>query len=161
VLLEFSSARAPGPPVTERAWQRSYRPGGLLLAAGLVAYLLDTSLPDTSLGGLPGQVLTVAGACLVTSALVARRRTAADARREPRRWTIDDEELTAANRLGSVRWSWTQVGRVEEHADAYLLHRDGDPHTAAFDVPRDTLTAAQEAEFRGFLTARGLLPADL
>jgi hypothetical protein len=149
--LEFSSTRAPGPPPrADGRWLRSYWPGGVAFGLGLIL-----SVPS---GGL-GSVAVLAGACLLTNALVVRRRAAADVEREPRKWTIDDEELRSGNRLGSVRWTWIQVKRVVEHPDAYLLYRSDSPHTATFDVPRDTLTPAEDAEFRAFLSARGLLPA--
>ena len=156
MLLEFSSTRAPGPPPrADGRWQRSYWPGGIAFAAGLILYL-----PDGWPGQLAGQVVAVVGACLLSSALVARRRAAADTGREPRRWTIDDEELRAANGLGSVRWTWIQVKRVVERPEVYLLYQSDSPHTATFDVPRDTLTTAQDTEFRTFLAGRGLLRAD-
>lgn len=152
MLLEFSSARPPGPPSVSGRWQRSYWPGGALFAVGLVLYL-----PDSWLGDIAGQVAGILGGCLLASAAVARRRAAADARRAPRQWTIDDEELRAGNLLGSVRWAWLQVQRVVEHPDVYLLHQSDNPHAATFDVPRDTLTSSQDAEFRAFLAGRGLL----
>jgi hypothetical protein len=151
--LEFSSTRPPGPPPRSDGRRlRSYWPGGALFGAGLLLYL-----PDTWPGNLTGQVIGLLGGCLLASALVTRRRTAADAHREPRRWTIDDEQLKAGNRLGSVRWTWIQVTRVVERPDVYLLYQSDSPHTATFDVPRDTLTPAEDSEFRSFLVARGLL----
>jgi hypothetical protein len=148
--LEFTSAHRPSTPTGRR--QLSYWPGGLLLAAGLILYL-----PDSRLGDMAGQVLAVVGGCLLANTMVARRKAAA--RPEPRHWTITDEDLEAASQLGSVRWTWTQVQRAEEHPDAYLLYQSESPHTAAFDVPRDTLSPADDAAFRTFLTDRGLLPS--
>jgi hypothetical protein len=156
MLLEFSSTRTPGPPpLSDGRWQRSYWPGGILFAIGLILYL-----PGTWLGNLAGQVIGIVGGCLLASALVARRRAAADARREPRRWTITEEELKAGSRLSSVRWTWIQVKRVVERPEVYLLYQSDSPHTATFDVPRDTLTPAQDTEFRAFLAGLGLLRAD-
>jgi len=87
------------------------------------------------------------------------RRAADDAGREVDPETITDDELRAANSLGSVRWTWPQVRRVVERPEVYLLYQSDSPHTATFDVPRDTLTPEQEAQFRSLLTDRGLLPA--
>lgn len=148
--LEFSSARPPGPPpLSDGRWQRSYWPGGLVFATGMAV--------DVVGAGWLGQVVGLVGVCLLSSTFVARRHAAADAKREPRRWTITDEELRTVNGLGSVRWTWIQVRRVVEHPDAYLLYQSDSPHSAPFDVPRDGLTAAQEAEFRAFLAGRDLL----
>jgi hypothetical protein len=153
--LEFSSTRAPGPPpLSDGRWQRSYWPGGILFAAGLALYL-----PALAVISLLGHVAGIAGACLMANALVTRRRAKADADREPRLWTIDDEQLRAANSLGSVRWTWPQVRRVDERPEVYLLYQSDSPHTAPFDVPRDTLTPDQDAQFRAFLAGRGLLAA--
>lgn len=153
MLLEFTSTRPPGRPVADRRWQRSYYPAGAAFTVSVLLYV-----PDSGLANLAGWLLAVAGGCLLGNTIVARRRHSADATREPRHWTIDDEHLRAANRLGSVRWTWTQVRRAEEHPDAYLLYQSDNPHTAAFDVPRDTLTPAQDAELRTLLAGRGLLP---
>ena len=152
MLLEFSSTRPPGPPAAGRPWQRSYWPGGVTIAIG-VALLL----PDGWGASMFGQFLAVIGGCLLGSAIVARRRVVADAGREPRRWTINDDGLRSGNRLGSVRWTWTQVHRVVEHPDVYLLYQSDNPHTPTFDVPRETLAPDQDNEFRTFLTDRGLL----
>jgi hypothetical protein len=151
VRLEFTSARPPWAP--ESRWPHSYWPGGILFAAGLILYL-----PDRWPAHLAGQIAAIAGGCLLANTAVTRRRAAAP--RDPRQWTITDEELRAANRLGSVRWKWIQVHRVTEHPDVFLLYQSDNPHTAAFDVPRDTLTPEQDNEFRAFLTGRGLLPAE-
>lgn len=154
MLLEFSSTRPPGPPAGDRPWQRSYWPGGVIVAIGL-ALLLPGGLGVNVLG----QFVAVLGGCLLGSAVVARRLLAADADREPRLWTINDDGLRSGNRLGSTCWTWTQVRRVVERPDVYLLYQSDSPHTATFDVPRETLTPDQDSEFRAFLTARGLLPA--
>jgi hypothetical protein len=153
VHLEFSSTRPPGEPAADRRWQRSYWPGGLLLAAGAALHL-----PGTWPTNLTGQIVALLGGCLLASTFVTRRRLAADTTREPRRWTITDEDLKAANTLGSVRWTWIQVKRVVERPEVYLLYQTDSPHTATFDVPRDTLTPTQDTEFRAFLSTRGLLP---
>jgi hypothetical protein len=50
------------------------------------------------------------------------------------------------------------VQRAVELPDAYLLYQSESPHTAAFDVPRGTLTPSQDAELRASLADRGLLP---
>lgn len=151
--LEFSSTRPPGPPTTDRPWQRSYWPGGATVAIGLALFL-----PDGWGATMLGQFVTVIGGCLLGNAIVARRRLAAVGSREPRQWTITDDGLRSGNRLGSVYWTWNQVHRVVEHPDVYLLYPSDSPHTATFDVPRDALTPDQDSEFRAFLTARGLLP---
>ena len=153
MLLEFSSTRPPGPPSADRAWQRSYWPGGATVAIGL-ALLLSGGWGVTVLG----QFVAVIGGCLLGNALVARRRLAADAGREPRQWTINDNGLRSGNRLGSVHWTWIRVRRVVERPDVYLLYQSDSPHTATFDVPRDPLTPDQDSELRAFLTDRGLLP---
>ena len=152
MLLEFSSARPPGPPATDRAWQRSYWPGGATVAIGLALLLPGERGVDVL-----GQFAIVIGGCLLGSALVIRRRIAGDAHREPRHWTINDERLRSGNRLGSTSWSWIQVHRVVEHPDVYLLYQSDNPHAASFDVPRDALTPDQDGELRAFLTDRGLL----
>jgi hypothetical protein len=152
VLLEFTSARPPS-STSDGRWQRSYWPGAALFAMGLVLYL-----PDSWLGDLSGQVVAIIGGCLLANTAVVRRRAAAHAQREPRQWTITDDELRVANRLGSVRWAWIQVTRAVERPDVYLLYQSDSPHTAAFDVPRDTLTPTQDSEFRAFLADRGMLP---
>jgi hypothetical protein len=43
--------------------------------------------------------------------------------------------------------------------DVCLLYPSGCPHTATFDVPRDTRTPDQDSELRTFLTDHGLLAA--
>jgi hypothetical protein len=153
VRIEFSSSRPPGPPVVVPRWQRSYWPGALALIAGLLLYL-----PPGGLTGLAGWVAALTGGALLGNTVVVRRRQAADATRPPRQWTIDDEELRAGNRLGSVRWRWVQVRDVVEHPEVYLLRQSDNPNSATFDVPRDALTAEQEDEFRAFLAGHGLLP---
>ena len=154
MLLEFSSTRPPGPPAAGRPWRRSYWPGGATVAIGLALLL-----PDGWGVNVFGQFVAVIGGCLLGSAAVARRRLAADAGREPRHWTIDDDALRSGNRLGSVRWTWIQVHRLVERPEVYLLYQSDSPHTATFDIPRDSLTPAQDGEFRAFLTDRGLLSA--
>lgn len=152
MLLEFSSTRPPGPPAADRPWQRSYWPGGATIAIG-VALLLPAVLGVNVLG----QFMAVIGGCLLVSAVVARRRLAADASREPRQWTINDDGLRSGNRLGSVHWTWNQVQRVVERPDVYLFYQSDSPHTATFDVPRAPMTPDQAGEFHAFLTDRGLL----
>ena len=78
--------------------------------------------------------------------------------REPRQWTITDEQLRAGNQLGSVRWNWNQVRLVVEYPEVYLLYQSTLPLTASFDVPRDVLAPEQDAQLRMFLDRRGLLP---
>jgi hypothetical protein len=154
VLLEFSSTRPPDPPAPGRPWQRSYWPGGVTVAIGLAPLV-----PGGWGVNVLGQFVAVIGGCLLVNAVVVRRRLAADAGREPRQWTINDDGLRSGNRLGSCSWTWIQVHRVVERPDVYLLYPSESPHTATFDVPRDTLTPDQDSEFRAFLTDRGLLAA--
>lgn len=160
MLVEFSSTRPPGLPApADRLWQRSYWPGGAAIAAGLGLLIANSLLliPDGPATIVAGQVLAVLGFCLFGIAHVARRRAAADARREPRRWTITDNDLRAGNRLGAVRWTWNQVRRVDVRPEVYLLHQSNSPHTATFDVPRDVLTPEQDAVLRAFMIDRGLI----
>ncbi|MCU7729072.1 YcxB family protein [Actinoplanes sp. KI2] len=154
MLLEFSSARPPGPPAAGRRWPRSYWPGGATVAIGVALVLGGGSGAN-----LLGQLVGVLGCCLLANTAVTRRLVAADANREPRRWAIDDDGLRSGNRLGSVHWTWAQVHRAVEYPDRYLLYQSDNPHTATFDVPREPLTPDQDDEFRAFLTDRGLLPA--
>lgn len=161
MLVEFSSTRPPGSPApADRLWQRSYWPGGAAVAAGLTVLIADGLLltPDGPATNVAGQVLAVLGFCLFGNAHMARRRAAADAHREPRRWTITDNDLRAGNRLGAVRWTWSQVRRVDVRPEVYLLYQQSNsPHTATFDVPRDVLTPEQDAVLRAFMIDRGLI----
>lgn len=72
----------------------------------------------------------------------------------PRSWVVTDEGAESSTELTSLRWSWQAVFRVEERPNAYLLWQDG---PAMFDLPREPLTAVEDAEIRAFMLDRGLL----
>jgi hypothetical protein len=159
VLLEFSSARPPGPePAIDRPWHRSAGPGIAVLAAGAVAIIAGDGADV--LVSLLGAVLAMTGGGMLGTRFARRRRSpGAKPAREPRQWTITDDDLRSGNRRGSVRWAWGWVGRVVDRPDVYLLYHDDAPHGFPFDIPRDSLTADQDGELRAFLIGRGLLPA--
>ncbi|MGW4461825.1 YcxB family protein [Micromonospora sp. NPDC004704] len=74
---------------------------------------------------------------------------------DPRTYLITDEGLESSTEATSSRWGWQAVCRVEERPEAYLFWREG---PVVFDLPREPLTADQEAVLRAFLSRRGLLP---
>ena len=74
----------------------------------------------------------------------------------PRTWIITDEALKSSSEATSSRWTWEAVRRAEVLPEAYVLWSDG---PALFDMPREPMSPDQEADFRGFPVARGLLDA--
>ncbi|GAA1658123.1 YcxB family protein [Catellatospora bangladeshensis] len=109
---------------------------GVALVVGAVALLAALSLPWRAWQVFKAAVTVPAAWC------------------GPRSWVVTDEGVESSTDLTSTRWSWQAVLRVEERPNAYLLWQDG---PAMFDLPREPLTAVEDAEIRAFLLDRGLL----
>jgi hypothetical protein len=73
----------------------------------------------------------------------------------PRTYLVTDEGLESSSQVTSSHWSWQAVSRVDERPEAYLFWQDG---PRVFDLPREPMTADQEAVLQAFLSGRGLLP---
>jgi hypothetical protein len=154
--IEFRSDRPPGPPpAPERLWERRLWPGITIAIAGALVYGIGDS--PLAIATLSGEAVGTVGVVVIARAITIRRRRTTV--REPRQWTISDDELWSRNRLRSVRWNWSVVERVDELSDVYLLYPEGAPHGFPFDIPRDALTAEQDRELRAVLVDRGLLAA--
>src|SRR4051812_47867249 len=102
--LEFSSARPPGPArIPAAPVAGSYWPGGCTLAGGFVVLTAGQFLGLVA--GLVGNVLVVTGGGLLGRAFLTRRQAREAAARwparEPRQWTITEDDLCSGNRLGS------------------------------------------------------------
>ncbi|MER7274272.1 YcxB family protein [Dactylosporangium sp. NPDC000244] len=125
---------------------------GVLAVGGVVAALGGSSSRVTAVG-------IVAATLAVLMALRARHRfvdavTVPAAWRAPRTWVITEDALESSTELTRQQWTWPAVRRVEERPEAYLFWPDG---PAMFDLPREPLTAAQEADLRAHLVGCGLL----
>lgn len=72
--------------------------------------------------------------------------------RGPRHYLVTDEALESSTGRTSTRWGWEVVQRVTVSPEAYLFWQQG---AKVFDLPREPLLPAQEADFREFLRSRG------
>jgi MYXO-CTERM domain-containing protein len=163
VQIEFTFSRSADyfraqlMPAAKEATSRQF---GAALVTFVAGVGILGSFSDTTAGTAIGAVLTLAGAVLLL--LTRRRRTALVAVPEswlaPRRWRLDDDELASSSGRATSAYGWVAIRPGLVRPEAYLLrHEDG----SLIDVPREPLTAGQDAELRAFLTGRGLLTAEV
>lgn len=158
--IEFSHRRSPEyfreqlGPGAKRGVRRILLVGFAVAVVGSLVVLVSQGEGAATVVGF--------GALVVAVLLPLRaRRTFHAAVTVPAAWCgsrtylITDEGLESSSQVTSSRWSWQAVRRVDERPEAYLFWQDG---PSVFDLPREPMTADQEAVLRAFLSGRGLLP---
>jgi hypothetical protein len=157
VRIEFTYAR---PPEYFRAsWRpaarRAMRP--FLVAALVVAIAFGAVA--LSWGGAPGATMALCGATfalvIVNVGLRRYRRALVvpPAFVSPRHWLITDEVLSSDTELTSSTWDWRAVRAVAVRPEAFVFAQEG---STLFDVPREPLTAAEDAELLDRIRVLGL-----
>lgn len=103
-----------------------------------------------------GVVVVGVGVLIVWRVRMAAMVTVPLSWQSPRRWLLTDEGIESSSALTSTEYAWSTFRFGEAMRSAYLLVQDG--HVIV-DIPRQPLTADQDAELQAFLSARGLMGA--
>lgn len=137
----------PGPPDPEATPVPAYVLGSLVTLAG--AIVLVTGLGDARTAVL-GTLIVLAGLVLVAAARQRARRPPAlpEGQRCEQRWLITDDGVEITDDHTSTRATWAAFSRAAALPRAYVLAMRDRNDMRTVDIPREPLTAEDDAALR-------------